>query len=78
MKKQSFKFKRNIKALNKKVKHEHYDDEVDDNYEPEGSGETFEWKQSRKKSRGNLLIGLHYCVPWSFISCTIDHIIKWL
>ena len=48
----------NIKALKKKVTNKN--DKGDDNDEPEDAGDQFGGKQSKKKSKINLLLGLHY------------------
>ena len=56
-------FKTNTKSLKKKVTNKN--DEGDDNEEPEDAGEHFGGNQSKKKSKKNWLLGLHYYVPWS-------------
>ena len=76
LKKQNTKFKSRIKALKKKVKNDN--DDGDDNDEPEDAGDQFGGKQSKKKSKKHLLLGLHYYVSWSFISYTLKLIVKWL
>ena len=76
LQKQSYKFKRNTKAVRRRFKNNN--DKGLDNRKPEDASDKFGGKQYKKKSKKNLLLGLHYYVPKSFISYTMKIIVKWL
>ena len=78
LKNKNTKFKRNTTAPKKTVTQENDDDEGDDNDKPEDAGDQFRGNKYKNKTMENLLLGLHYYVPWSFISYNMKLIVIWL